>query len=161
MGYSWDNVVEDNQIEFNRWVGIAIEHGHGFQIRNNKIVTNGEGIRLFTRGGTTLNYWRGWEVSYDFDIENNLFENNRVGFNAYTGAEIVGQDGRDYRLKANTFRDNRTGARFFRAQDCEIRQNVFEGNVEQAVLLLNRPSVHLQDNELHANGADVVEKPIQ
>src|SRR5690349_1856143 len=26
MGYSWDNVLEDNHVEFNRWAGIAIEH---------------------------------------------------------------------------------------------------------------------------------------
>ena len=158
MGYSWDNVLEDNLVEFNRWVGIAIEHGHGFTIRSNKILTNGEGIRLFTRGGDILKQWPGWEVSYDFDITDNVFEHNKIGFNAYTGAEIVGQDGRDYHLKANTFRDNRIGARFFRVQDSQLTQNIFEGNVEQAILFLNNPTVRHDDNEFRANTADVVEK---
>jgi parallel beta-helix repeat protein len=158
MGYSWDNVLENNHIEFNRWVGIAIEHGHGFSIRNNKILTNGEGIRLFTRGGTALKQWPGWEVSYDFDIADNVFEHNKIGFNAYTGAEIVGQDGHDYRLKANTFRDNRVGTRFLRVQNSNLTQNVFEGNVEQAILLLNNPSIRHDDNTFRANTADVVEK---
>jgi parallel beta-helix repeat protein len=157
MGYSWDNILEENLVEFNRWVGIAIEHGHGFAIRNNKILTNGEGIRLFTRGGEILKQWLGWEVSYDFDITENAFEHNHIGFNAYTGPEIVGLDGRDYRLKANTFRDNRIGARFFRVQDCDLTQNTFEANVEQAILLLNRPTVRHDDNEFQANTADVVE----
>jgi parallel beta-helix repeat protein len=158
MGYSWDNVLEDNLVEFNRWVGIAIEHGHGFTIRSNKILTNGEGIRLFTRGGDILKQWPGWEVSYDFDITDNMFEHNKIGFNAYTGAEIVGQDGRDYHLKANTFRDNRIGARFFRVQNSELARNIFEANVEQAILLLNNPTVRHDDNEFRTNTADVVEK---
>jgi parallel beta-helix repeat protein len=157
MGYSWDNVLEDNHIEFNRWVGVAIEHGHGFVIRNNKILSNGEGIRLFTRGGEVLKQWPGWEVSYDFTIEGNLIENNKIGFNGYTGAEIVGQDGRDYRIKANTFRDNRTGARFFRVNDTLIEGNTFANNVEQAVLLLNTPTVRVGDNQFDANHAEVVE----
>ncbi|MEO8608060.1 MAG: right-handed parallel beta-helix repeat-containing protein [Chloroflexota bacterium] len=158
MGYSWDNVVEDNLIEFNRWVGIAIEHGHSFTIRNNKILTNGEGIRLFTRGGSVLKQWQGWEVSYDFDIAKNVFEHNKIGFNAYTGAEIIGQDGHDYRLKANIFRDNRVGARFFRVQNSDLTQNIFEANVEQAILLVNNPTVQQADNVFRANTADVVDR---
>jgi len=156
MGYSWDNVVEDNHIEFNRWVGIAIEHGHGFTIRNNRILSNGEGIRLFTRGGELLKQWPGWEVSYDFTIEDNLIENSKIGFNGYTGAEIVGQNGRDYRIKANTFRDNRIGARFFRVDNSLVQGNTFAANVEQAVLLLNTPTVKVEDNQFEGNRAEVV-----
>jgi parallel beta-helix repeat protein len=158
MGYSWDNVIEDNIIEFSRWVGIAIEHGHGFVIRNNKILTNGEGIRLFTRGGEVLKSWPGWEVSYDFTIEDNLFENNKIGFNGYTGKEIIGQDGRDYRLHKNTFRDNRTGVRLFRVGDSLLTDNTFESNVEQAVQLVGNPTITLTDNQFNKNAADVTEE---
>ncbi len=157
MGYSWDNVVEDNHIEFNRFVGIAIEHGHGFVIRNNRILSNGEGIRLFTRGGTTLNSWKGWEVSFDFDIENNQIEKNNIGFNGYTGAEIVGQNGRDYTIKNNTFHDNRVGAKFFRIDDSQLTKNRFIANVENAVLLVNNPTITLVDNEMYNNTTDVIE----
>jgi parallel beta-helix repeat protein len=160
MGYSWDNLLEDNHVEFNRWVGIAIEHGHGFTIRHNRILSNGEGIRLFTRGGDILKQWPGWEVSYDFTIEDNLIESNRIGFNGYTGAEIVGQNGRDYRLKANTFRDNRTGLRFLRVNDSQVIGNTLAANVERAVLLLNQPGVTLNDNQFSNNGADVVEEQV-
>jgi parallel beta-helix repeat protein len=158
MGYSWDNVIEDNIIEFSRWVGIAIEHGHGFVIRNNKIVTNGEGIRLFTRGGEVLKSWPGWEVSYDFTIEDNLFENNKIGFNGYTGKEIVGQDGSGYSLRKNTFRDNRTGVRLFRVGDSHLVDNTFESNVEQAVQLVGNPTITLIDNQFTQNAADVTEE---
>jgi len=158
MGYSWDNVVEDNHIEFNRWVGIAIEHGHNFVIRNNRILSNGEGIRLFTRGGSTLDSWKGWEVSFDFKIENNQIQKNNIGFNGYTGAEIVGQNGRDYTIKNNTFHDNRVGAKFFRIDDSQLTQNRFISNVENAVLLVNKPTITLVDNEMYGNNADVIEE---
>ncbi|MCC7209848.1 MAG: right-handed parallel beta-helix repeat-containing protein, partial [Anaerolineae bacterium] len=158
MGYSWDNVLEDNLIELNRFVGIAIEHGHGFVIRNNRILNNGEGIRLFTRGGPVLQSWPGWEVSYDFSIEDNRLENNNVAFNGYTGAEIEGIDGRGYRIVRNQFRNNRIGARFYRVHESQIEDNVFADNVEQAVLLVGEPGVALGTNEFSGNHADVVKR---
>jgi parallel beta-helix repeat protein len=157
MGYSWDNVVEDNHVEFNRWVGIAIEHGHGFTIRDNRILTNGEGIRLFTRGGSTLEYWKGWEVCYDFRIQGNRFVGNRIGFNSYTGAEIVGHEGHDYILENNLFDDNRIGARFQRVHDCLVNSNTFTRHVEQAVQLVGNPGVRLESNQFTNNCANVVE----
>ncbi len=158
MGYSWDNVLEDNHIEFNRWAGIATEHGHGFIIRNNRILSNGEGIRLFTRGGDILKQWQGWEVSYDFEIENNRIEKNNIGFNGYTGAEIVGQNGRDYKITDNTFSDNRIGAKFFRINDSRLTGNRFVSNVEKAVLLVNKPTIDLVNNHFESNHSDVVDE---
>jgi parallel beta-helix repeat protein len=158
MGYSWDNVLEDNHVEFNRWAGIAIEHGHGFTIRNNRILSNGEGIRLFTRGGEILKQWSGWEVSYDFAIENNQIEKNNIGFNGYTGAEIVGQNGRDYRINNNSFQDNRIGAKFFRVDNAHLIENKFVSNVEKAVLLVNKPGVVLTNNQFNQNYIDVVDE---
>lgn len=157
MGYSWDNIIEDNHVEFNRWVGMAIEHAHGFVIRNNRILTNGEGIRLFTRGGEILKSWQGWETSYDFTIENNKFENNRIAFNGYTGSEIVGQDGSGYTLRGNTFNDNRIAARFFRIYDSQVLNNTFSGNVEKAISLEGKPGVTVGENTFEKNVADVVE----
>ena len=158
LGYSWDNVLEDNHIEFNRWVGIAIEHGHNFTIRNNRILTNGEGIRLFTRGGKVLESWPGWEVSYDITVEDNRIENNGIGFNGYTGAEISGIDGRGYRLHRNQFRNNRVGARFYRVYDIDIEENTFEKNVEQALLLIDKPGVHVGENQFIDNQAIAAER---
>jgi parallel beta-helix repeat protein len=160
MGYSWDNVIEENTVEFSRFVGIAVEHGRGFAIRNNKILRNGEGVRLFTRGGETLTQWPGWEVSRDFSIEDNLFETNGIGFNAYTGPEIVGQDGYGYVLKNNMFRDNRTGVRLHRVYDCQVEDNTFVGHVEQALLLIDRPGVRLGANRFENNRLDVAPETV-
>jgi parallel beta-helix repeat protein len=155
MGYSWDNVVEDNTIEFSRWAGIAIEHGFNFTIRNNRIRLNNEGIRLWTRGGGVLPYWPGHEVCYAFAIEDNLFESNRTAFHGYTGEEAEGVQCHDFTLRGNTIRDNRIGVRFAEVHGCAVEGNTFDANLDVAVLLEDDPGVTVGDNTYTANGEDV------
>jgi parallel beta-helix repeat protein len=156
MGYSWDNIVEDNIIDSCRMVGIAIEHGHGFVLRRNQIQNNREGIRLFTRGGETLKHWPEWSVSYDYTVEDNLIEQNRIGFNGYTGPEIpLEKVSYDLRLRGNTFRANLTGARFHRVRDTVLSSNIFQNN-QQAAVLIDQPGVTLADNQLEGNSEAVI-----
>jgi parallel beta-helix repeat protein len=157
MGFSWDNVLEDNIIEYNRYVGIAVEHGFDFTIRNNVIRHNGEGVRLWTRGGGVLPYWPGYEVPYNFSLENNLFESNVMGFNGTTGDESVDAQSHDFHLRANTFRDNRVGAHFARTQSCSLDGNTFTANVEAAVRLVAQPGVTLGENVFESNAKAVEE----
>ncbi len=157
MGYSWDNVMEDNIVDSCRMVGIAIEHGHGFVIRRNQIRNNREGIRLFTRGGTTLDHWPEWAVSYDYTIEENVIEQNRIGFNGYTGSEIpIEKVSYELTLRNNTIRNNLTGARFHRVRETYLAANTFDANVQQALLLIEKPEIMLVDNLFSGNGAEVV-----
>lgn len=157
MGYSWDNVMEDNIVDSCRMVGIAIEHGHGFVIQRNQIMNNREGIRLFTRGGSTLEHWPEWSVSYDYMIEGNTIEQNRIGINAYTGPEIsVDKVSYNLRLANNTVRNNLTGVRFHRVRDTQLRGNTFEANLQQAVLLIENPQVETLSNQFAGNGAEIV-----
>lgn len=154
MGYSWDNVMEDNIIDSCRMVGIAIEHGHGFVIRNNQILHNREGVRLFTRGGETLHHWPEWAVSYDYTLENNLIENNHIGFNGYTGPEIPADKvSYDLRLRGNTFRNNLTAVRFHRVRQSLVSGNTFENN-QQAMLFIEQPDIELSHNQL--SGSDEI-----
>jgi parallel beta-helix repeat protein len=157
MGYSWENVIEENIIEFSRFVGIAIEHGHDITIRNNQIRLNGEGIRLWTRGGPVVQHWPGHEVSYNFTIEDNLIEGNRIGFQGYTGQETTSQECHDFHLKNNIIQDNRVGVQFGRVRHCSAYNNQFTGNIEQAVLLEHKPDVTLADNRFEKNTSDVKE----
>lgn len=157
LGFSWDTVVEDNIVEFSRWVGIAIEHGHDNIIRSNRIRLNGEGVRLWTRspkGAGVMPYWGGFEVSYNATVENNLFESNTIGFAGYTADNIPDDECHHYTVTGNTFRDNRVGAHFARVRDCSLTGNTFEKQVECAVRLLNKPGVHLSDNVFTDNRVD-------
>ena len=151
MGYSWENTIEDNTIEMNHFVGIAVEHGFDFTIRNNRIRQNEEGVRLWTRGGPVVDHWPGHEVSYNFRLENNLIEGNRIGFYGYTGAETTDQECHDYHLRGNTIRDNRVGARFARVHACSVEGNQFTGNVEEAIQLVDEPGVTVGANTIEGS----------
>jgi parallel beta-helix repeat protein len=156
MGFSWENTLEDNHVEFNRFVGIAVEHGHDFAIRNNRIRLNGEGVRLWTRGGV-VDYWPGYEVSFDFRLEDNLIEANGIGFAGYTGDERVDQECHNFHLRGNTFHDNRIGAHFHRVKDCSLEDNTFRANVIAAVRLGRDAGATVGENRYETNTADVVE----
>ncbi len=155
-GYSWENTLEDNIIESNHQVGIAVEHGHDFTIRNNRIRRNSEGVRLWTSGGPVLQYWPGHEVSYNFTLEANLIESNNIGFHGYTGADVKDQECHGFHLRGNTIRDNRHGLRFGRVHACSVEDNRFTGNVESAVQLAANSDVAIGQNHFERNAADVI-----
>ena len=156
MGYSWDNVIEDNEVEFSRWVGIAAEHARGIVIRRNKIRLNGEGVRLWTRGGEVLQQFPGWEVTHDILLENNLIENNSIGVNAYTGQEMVTQTQYGLTMRNNMLKDNRVGIQMERVQSSVIEGNTLEANVVAAIRLLNEPDITLDANSFFGNSANTV-----
>ncbi len=157
LGFSWENTLEDNAIEDNRMVGIAAEHAHSMMLRNNRIRRNGEGVRLWTRGIAVLEYWPGYEVSFDFTLEGNLIEANRIGFHGYTGPETTDRACYGYHLRGNVIRDNRDGARFWRVTACSVEGNQFIGNVESAVRLIGQPGVAVGANHFQDNATDVLQ----
>jgi parallel beta-helix repeat protein len=138
-------------------VGIAVEHGHSFVIRNNRIRLNGEGVRLWTRGGPVVQHWPGHEVSYEFLLENNLIEANHTGFYGYTGPETTDRECHGYQLRGNTVRDNRIGVRFARVHECSMDGNTFIGNIESAIRLEGKPGVALSGNRFEGNARDIAE----
>mgnify|MGYP005843116175 FL=1 len=154
MGFSWENVLEDNLIEFNRWAGIAVEHGFDFTIHNNRIRLNGEGVRLWTRGGVVA-YWPGHEVTYNFTMTDNLFESNMMGVHAYTGDDSPDHDCHHFHLRNNTFRDNRVGVRYGCVRACTLHHNVFEANIVTAVALDGTPEVEMTGNRFIGNASEI------
>lgn len=157
MGYSWENVVEENHIEFNRWAGVAIEHGHDFTIKGNTVNNNGDGIRLWLRGkrgDELLQYWLGYEECYNFALEENTFKSNFVGFNGYTPDHLSDQVCHNFHLKNNLFEDNRVGASFERVRACSLQDNTFTANIQAGIRLINHPDVHIGDNQFKENRVD-------
>ncbi|MGQ9848693.1 MAG: right-handed parallel beta-helix repeat-containing protein [Aggregatilineaceae bacterium] len=155
MGYSWENVIEDNLIEENHKVGIAVEHGFDFVIRHNRIRLNGEGVRLWTRGGPVVAHWPGHEVSHSFILEDNLIEANGTGFAGYTGPETTDRECHNYHLRGNAIRDNRVGVRMARVRDCTVENNEFTGNVESALQVEGEAGVHVAQNRFVSNARDI------
>lgn len=155
MGYSSENILEDNTVEFNRWAGIAIEHGHDFSIRDNRIRLNGEGVRLFTRGGAVLEYFPDQMVTHDIAIEGNRIESNHTGVLADTGETSPDESCHHIHLRRNQFQDNRVGASFGRVRDCSVAGNSFSQQVVAALQLDPAAEVALaDDNRFEDNVCD-------
>lgn len=158
MGYSHKNTLEGNIIEFNRFAGVAIEHGFDFDIIHNSISRNGEGLRLWTRGGPVIDYFPDRRVSFDFRVRDNVFEGNNTGFVGDTGAEIDDDSSHDFVLTGNQFNSNRLGANFGRVRACTLSRNVFTGNLIAAVQVAtaHRDGVNVDDsNNYSGNTADL------
>ena len=148
MGYSYDNILEDNIVEFSRWAGIAIEHAYGFEIRRNRIHKNGEGIRFFTRGGAVTDYFPNRRVTYNMTVEDNDIAENNIGFNAYTGDESQEEFCRNFALRNNTFTDNRIGAQFKRVKSSTLENNTFTGNLIAAIQLDDEDELSMKNNDI-------------
>lgn len=155
MGYSWENTLEDNTIEFNRWAGIAIEHGYGFTIRNNRVERNGDGLRLFTRGGggPVMAYYPDHAVCYNFEITQNQFNANEIGIHIYTGDDTPDQRCHDLRLHENHFGGNQIGARCNRVEGVTLSENDFEANIIAALQHAADDQFALSNNRF-SNNAD-------
>lgn len=125
MGYSYDNIIEENIIEFNRWAGIAIEHAYGFTICKNRIHLNGEGIRLFTRGGAVTDYFPNRRVTYNMSIEENDIAHNRIGIHAFTGDETTEEHCHNLTIQNNQFTENQIGLQLKGIHNSLIARNHF------------------------------------
>ena len=134
--------------------GVAAEHAHRITFRGNQLRRNREGIRLWTRGISTLEYWPGYEVSFDFDIEGNLFEENLLGFNGSTGQTTVDGRSHDFRLRRNTFTNNRVGLRLERVVNGAIEGNRFTRQTVAAVQIEDSERVELDGNTFEDNATD-------
>jgi parallel beta-helix repeat protein len=157
LGFSWDNVVEENIIEDNFIAGVAAEHAHNIIFRKNRVARNRDGIRLWTRGGPVVDYWPGFEVSFDFQIEGNTFDENWVGFNGYTGKTTADAQCHDYHLRGNVFTGNRVGLRLDEIRDCTVTANTFSRHSKAAIEIGPKTAnIALTENHFDANAVDAI-----
>ncbi|MCX6281035.1 MAG: right-handed parallel beta-helix repeat-containing protein [Bacteroidetes bacterium] len=75
LGYSFQSVVDSNEINGNYEDGIAIDRGYGNQITNNHIGDNPTGIALW-EGSPISGYTT--QYSKDYDIHSNTFDGNSL-----------------------------------------------------------------------------------
>lgn len=79
LGYSFNSIVDSNEVIGNYQSGIAIDRGFNNYIGHNDINVNPIGIELW-EGSPITGYAN--QYSKDYDIHNNLFEGNRMGISA-------------------------------------------------------------------------------
>jgi len=79
LGYSFNSVVDSNEINGNYQSGVAIDRGFNNYVANNKINGNPIGIELW-EGSPITGYAN--QYSLDYDIQNNTFEGNSLAISA-------------------------------------------------------------------------------
>ncbi|MFN3706014.1 MAG: nitrous oxide reductase family maturation protein NosD [Thermoflexales bacterium] len=156
LGWSRQNVVEDNHIAGNRTAGVAIEHGANNVIRRNRFERNGVGVQLWVNDrdqrGTALfaEFFPEQAESFDTEVSDNRFEHNDVAVHVWTqrGADYAGPRCRGMRILRNIIRDNRIGVQLERARDSLVQQNRIHANLVAGIRLVGCAQVSTDGNEL-------------
>jgi len=143
LGFSWDNVIENNRMVHNRQAGIAVENGHGMVVRGNEFNSNGHGILIWTRQPKEFAQAYPESVtSFDWTIEANTFIRNgkaiRIAADSDHGIRPVAEEERgspeqrprDHVIRGNKIEDNRIGIELSQADRTVIEGNTINHNVE-------------------------------
>jgi parallel beta-helix repeat protein len=129
LGYSTDNVLEDNEIRRNRIAGVAIEHGVGNTFRKNQLAANSRGIVLWSRGGAGFAAaFPGQAASARNEVRDNVFTANGIGFFSRRDGDDPAANPRDDTLAGNIFYGNGTGALLLDTNTATLSANRFQAN---------------------------------
>ncbi len=89
LGYSFNTLVEGNEIIGNFNSGIAVDRGYNNTFTDNVIKSNPYGFELW-KGGVIDPY--GYQLSRDYQIHNNVIEGNTWGIHARNTEHLVAKD---------------------------------------------------------------------
>jgi parallel beta-helix repeat protein len=117
LGYSFNSLIEDNEIIGNFQSGIAVDRGYNNTFNSNLIKGNPYGFELW-EGGVIAPY--GEQFSHDYLITNNVIEGNVWGISAINTERLV--------VKDNTFTHNQKNDIFLEGQSFAdtITGNIFK-----------------------------------
>ena len=143
LGFSGDTVLTGNRMLLNRQGGIAVENGHGFEVRGNTFQGNGHGILLWSKYVEHFaRLYPEHATSYGWNIEENTFTRNgkgiRIAADQDHGIRSMPADvrGREelrphaHLIRSNQLQDNRVGIELHQVDRSVIEANLMSGNVE-------------------------------
>jgi len=116
LGYSFNSLIEDNEIIGNFQSGVAVDRGFNNTFNSNLIKGNPYGFELW-EGGIIEPY--GEQFSHDYLITNNIIEGNMWGISAINTEHLVARGNafnynqkNDVYLEGQSFSDTITGNTF-------------------------------------------------
>ena len=136
LGYSFNSIVEDNEIIGNLQSGIAVDRGFGNTFRSNLIKENPFGFELW-EGGVIEPYAN--QFSHDYNIIDNVIEGNVWGISALNTEHLV--------AKGNTFSCNKEDIHIEgQAFNDTITGNIFKSPTLYHINSSSGDAVHAPDN---------------
>jgi hypothetical protein len=152
-------VITGNRMLFNRQAGIAVENGHGFEVRDNNFQANGHGVLLWSKYVERFaELYPENGTSYGWAIEENQFLRNgkaiRIAADQDHGLrsmppEVCGRPElrpHGHLIRGNTIQEGRLGLDLYQTDRTVIERNTFHANVEAHVR-----QDDCQDTQSHAN----------
>lgn len=144
LGFSWENVIENNRIVGNRQAGIAVENAHHMRAAGNTFHGNGHGILLWSSifDPRVPAHFPECLTSHDWDIVNNVFTRNtkaiRIAANQDHGIRPISAERTEprpprpylHRIRGNNIQDNRVGIELAGCDQTVITENMLHHNVE-------------------------------
>ena len=101
LGYSYNTIIDSNEINYNQVAGIAIERGFNNSITHCTFLSNPLGVQLWEAG--VASGYESWS-SHDYIISNNIFEGNTLAISADATENMT--------MVADSFIKNYTGVFF-------------------------------------------------
>lgn len=129
LGYSTDNVLDNNDIRRNRIAGIAIEHGIHNTFSGNRISSNSRGIALWSKSEAGfLEDFPDQRATANNVIKDNTFTANGIGFYSMRVGDDPKASPNGDTFAGNLFYGNGTGVLLSNSDKATFHGNRFEAN---------------------------------
>jgi len=137
LGYSFNSIVDSNEIIGNQTAGVAIDRGFNNSFTGNYFAENPAGLDVW-EGGVIVPY--GDQYSHDYFLYDNLFEGNEKAVKAVNTEHLV--------VNGNHFLNNRSDIYFEgESHDDTISNNVFEGTATYYFENRSADDIYAADNQ--------------
>ena len=152
LGYSFNSILDSNDVIGNYNSGIAIDRGFNNSISNNNIINNPLGIELW-KGSSIAGYEN--QNSQDYKITGNTLEGNEIAVSATTTTHAV--------LKNNQFNYNQQQSIYFAgttaAQDT-VTNNLFKLTTSYHIKNFTTNDIYANNNEFLPNDTALIREKI-
>ncbi|MCK4406205.1 MAG: right-handed parallel beta-helix repeat-containing protein [Bacteroidales bacterium] len=146
LGYSFNSIVDSNEIIGNQYSGIAIDRGFNNTFTNNTINENPNGFELWEGDGIPP-YQN--QFSHDYFIYDNIIEGNTVAISAKETEHLV--------VRNNQFICNRNGIYLEGlSTDDSITGNLFERSIFYHIENNSQYDIWAIDNNFMVNDEDII-----
>jgi parallel beta-helix repeat protein len=165
LGFSWDNVIENNRMVHNRQAGVGVENGYRFTVKGNNFQSNAHGVLLWARHNTRfLEAYPESATSHDWIIEENTFTRNGkaicIAADKDHGIRPVAEEERGHpetrphhhTIRKNDIQDNRIGVELYQSDETIIEGNIMNRNVEANIRLEDAGEALIRNNLGSAGG---------
>ncbi|MCH7870958.1 MAG: right-handed parallel beta-helix repeat-containing protein [Planctomycetes bacterium] len=143
LGFSRDNLIENNSILWNRQAGVAVENGPGFTVRGNDFQRNGHGVLLWSKfDKKCCDRFPELRTCHHWTIEENTFTRNDkaicIAADKDHGIRPMPPDTcgkpearpNEIAITGNDIQDNRVGVELHQTDRIVIADNTINRNVE-------------------------------